>query len=159
MDLTWWATQLMVGIMKRWKERDQQILSAYSEPGNMLYRTLAAWKTIWETSRMCAHTFRLHSRFSPKSLQEGPSKSFLKALYSVSILWQVYRFPGETSLQYSYKETTTLFLPHFSSRLATFLSYLPQKRQMVMADNPAFWSPNSLLFLFSLLLYESKSYF
>lgn len=79
----------MVEIMKRWKERGQQILTAYSQPGNRLYRALGMWKTFWETSRMCVHTFRLHSEFSLESLQEGPSKSFQK-LFTTSLSYDRY---------------------------------------------------------------------
>lgn len=65
-------------------------------------------------------------------ISAGRSKQiFSKALYSISFLWWVYQFPLETSLQHSCKKTITLLLLPFSSRPATLLPFVPQKRQTV----------------------------
>lgn len=104
--------------MKRKKVKGQHLLGAHSQSDAVLHQDGCMSKLPGRLSE-CMHACTSLC-ITPESQQESPSKYF-KALHRAHAPLFVYKI---SSPQTSYKETTILFLPCFSSSsLLTFTEY------------------------------------
>lgn len=113
----------MVEIMKKWKARGQQILSTYSQQATC--STGYMEKHLGDFQNVHAHIHTSLS-FLTKSTAGKSNQIFLKAVYSLSFLWQVCLFLWKTSPIITTRRQNRSILISTSSPpdfLATFMSF------------------------------------